>query len=170
MLVLRSYWLALLLLSQEVCCPRRLVDPPSLVDWRCSYLCSKLIPSVIEKLVIFIKELSFPQTAPTDDAFFQPELGWSVFGLLGWSWADTGLVCRPYVVGPGVGLLLLLLLIGRLWMWYSPAGRTRRKKCRRELCPWPLRCLSQCLYERKKRLLRRLRIGVPFTDGVDMCL
>ena len=58
MLLLRSYWLALLLLSQEVCYPRRLVDPASLADWRCSYLCSKLIPSVTEKSVIFIKELS----------------------------------------------------------------------------------------------------------------
>ena len=29
---------------------------------------------------MFMKELSFPQTAPTDDAFFQPELGWSVWG------------------------------------------------------------------------------------------
>ena len=70
MLLLRSYWLALLLLSQEVCCTRRLVDPASLADWRCSYLCSELIPSVTEKSVILIKELSFPQTAPTNDAFF----------------------------------------------------------------------------------------------------
>ena len=75
MLPLHSYWLVLLLLSQEVCCPRRLVDPASLADWRCSNLCSELIPSVTEKSVILIKELSFPQTAPTDDAFFQPELG-----------------------------------------------------------------------------------------------
>ena len=48
-----------------------------------------------------------------DDAFFQPELGWSAFGLLGRSWADIGLVCRSCVVGPRVGPLLL---IGRLWM------------------------------------------------------
>ena len=34
---------------------------------------------------MFIKELSFPQTAPTDDAFFQQELGWSVEGSLGWT-------------------------------------------------------------------------------------
>ena len=87
-----------------------------------------------------------------DDAFFQSELGWSVFGLLGRSWADTGLVCRPCVVGPGVGLLLLLT--GRLWMWLSPTRRTRKKKGRRGLRPWPLRCLSQFLSERKDRLLR----------------
>ena len=57
-------------MCQEACCPRRLADPASLADWRCSCLCSELIPSVIEKSVIFIKELSFPQTSPTDDAFF----------------------------------------------------------------------------------------------------
>ena len=34
---------------------------------------------------MFIKELSFPQIAPTDDAFFQPELGWSVWGSLDWT-------------------------------------------------------------------------------------
>ena len=54
-------------------------------------MCSESIPLVTEKSVIFVKELSFPQTAPTDDAFFQPELGWREFGLLGRSWADTGL-------------------------------------------------------------------------------
>ena len=40
------------------------------MDWRCSCSCSGLIPSVTEKSVIFVKELSFPQTASTDDAFF----------------------------------------------------------------------------------------------------
>ena len=73
-------------MCQEVCCLHHLTDPASLADWRCFYLCSKLIPSVTEKSVIFVKELSFPQTAPTDDAFFQPELGWSVLGSLGRTW------------------------------------------------------------------------------------
>ena len=76
MLPFRSYWPALLLLSQEAYCLHRLVDPASLVDWCCSCLCSELIQLVTEKSVIFIQELSFPQTAPTDDAFFQPKLGW----------------------------------------------------------------------------------------------
>ena len=53
----------------------------------------------------------------------------------------------------------------RLWTWHSFAKI--RKKGRRWLCPWPLRCLSQFLSERKERLLR---LGVPFTDGVDMYL
>ena len=39
-------------------------------DWRGSCLYSALIPSVTERLALFVKELSFPQTAPTDDAFF----------------------------------------------------------------------------------------------------
>ena len=155
-------------MCQEACYLRRLAGPASLADWRCSYSCSELIPSVTEKSVIFIKELSFPQTAPTDDACFQPELGWSVFGLLGRSWADTGLVCRPCVVGPGVGLLLLL--IGRLWMWHSPARRIGNKKGRRGLHPWPLRCLSQFLSEKKDKLLRRRMCCVPFIDRVALYL
>ena len=36
----------------------------SLGDWGGSFLCSELIPSVTEKSVLFVKELSFPQTAP----------------------------------------------------------------------------------------------------------
>ena len=94
--------------------------------------------------------------------------GWSVFGLLGRSWADTGLVCRPCVVEPGVGLLLRLN--GRLWMWHSSARRTRKKKGRRGLCPWPLRCLSQILSKRKERILRLLSIGLPFIDELSMYL
>ena len=71
---------------------RRLAGPASLEDRRCSCLCSELIPSVTERSTLFVNELSFPQTAPTDDAFFNrtglegvgvvgPELGL----LLGWS-------------------------------------------------------------------------------------
>ena len=43
---------------------RRLVGLASLEDWRFSYLCSELIPSVAERSTLFVKELSFPQTAP----------------------------------------------------------------------------------------------------------
>ena len=32
----------------------------SLEDWRCSCLCSKLIPSVAKRSTLFVKELSFP--------------------------------------------------------------------------------------------------------------
>ena len=98
---LRSYWLALLLLSQEVCCPRRLVDPASLANWRCSCLCSESIPSLTEKLVIFIKERSFPQTAPTNDAFFNRNWAGACFRPLGRTWIGAGSVHRRCVVGPG---------------------------------------------------------------------
>ena len=64
---LRSYWPASLLLAQEAYCPRRLADLASLGRGSC--LCSLLIPSVTEESVMFMKELSFPQTTPTDDAF-----------------------------------------------------------------------------------------------------
>ena len=30
----------------------------------------------------------------SDDAFFQPELGWSMMGSLGRTWTVGGLVCR----------------------------------------------------------------------------
>ena len=59
------------------------MDPSSLADWRCSCLCSRLIPSVTEKSVIFIKELSFPQTAPTDDDFFSTGTGLERVGVVG---------------------------------------------------------------------------------------
>ena len=44
------------------------------------------------------------------------------------------------------------MVIGRLWGWHSSA-KTRKKGGRRGLRPWPLRCLSQFLSERKERLL-----------------
>ena len=66
----RPCWLASLLTCREVGCLRRLAIPASLEDWRCSYLCSELIPSITERSTLFVKERSFPQTAPTDDAFF----------------------------------------------------------------------------------------------------
>ena len=128
MLPLRSYWLALLLLSQEVCCPCILVDTASLADWRCSCLYSELTPSVTEKSVIFIKELSFPQTAPTDDAFFQSELGWSVWGSLGRTWIDGGLVCR--LLDRRGWSRIAAVLVCRLWTWHSCA-KTRKKGGRR---------------------------------------
>ena len=43
---------------------------------------------------MFMKELSFPHTTPTDDALFQPELGWSVWRSLGWTKTVDGLNWR----------------------------------------------------------------------------
>ena len=102
MLPLRSCWLALRLLFQKVCCPRRLVDPASLADWHCSCLCSELIPSVTEKLVIFIKELSFPQTAQTDDVFFNRNWAGVCLRSLGQARIGVRQVHRLLVVGPRV--------------------------------------------------------------------
>ena len=48
-------------------------------------------------------------------------------------------------------------LVCRLWMWHSSA-KTRKKKGRRGLHPWPLRCLSQFLAERKDKLLGGLML------------
>ena len=61
------------------------MGPTSLVDWRCSCSCSELIPLVTEKSIIFVKELSFPQTVQTDDAFFQPDWVGACWGR----WAGT---------------------------------------------------------------------------------
>ena len=70
------------------------------MDWRCSYLYSGLIPSVTEKSVIFLKELSFPQTAQTDDVFFQSD--WA--GACGGRWAGPRLLLG-WSTGTGVALL-----------------------------------------------------------------
>ena len=70
------------------------------MDWRSSCLCSGLIPSVTEKSVIFVKELSFPQTAPTDDVFFQSD--WA--GACGGRWAGPGLLLG-WSAGTSVALL-----------------------------------------------------------------
>ena len=80
----------------------------------------------------------FPQTAPTDDAFFN----------------RAGLE-RIGVIGQEIGLQALDVasLVCMLWMWHSSAN-TRKEKGRRGLRPWPLQCLSQFLAERKDRLFR----------------
>ena len=99
-------WLALLLTRREVGCLCCLVNPASLADWRCSCLCSESIPSVTENSVIFVKELSFPQTAPTDDAFFN------------WNWAGA---CRGRRSGPG---LLMDWAVGCRIVW-AETGSTQ---------------------------------------------
>ena len=82
-----------------------------------------------------------------------------------------------WIVGAGVGLLL------RCWTTDSGCGTSLQKQGkkggRRGLRPWPLRCLSQSLFERKERMFRGanmsrmemcIRNGVPFTDGVALYL
>ena len=70
------------------------------MDWHCFCLCSGLIPTVTEKSVIFVKELSFPQTAPTNDAFFQQD--WA--GACGGHWAGPELLLG-WFAGTSVALL-----------------------------------------------------------------
>ena len=128
-------WLVLFLTWREVGSLCHPVGPASLDDWRYSCLCSELIPSVIEKSTLFVKELSFPQTTPTDDAFFNR------IGLerIGSRWAGLG--------------QLLGWFIGSVTALPYRKGQ-KRKKGQQGLLPWPLRCLSQFLPERKDRLLR----------------
>ena len=98
-------------------------------------LVSELRPSVAERSALFVKELSFPQTAPADDAFFQSELGWSVLETLGRNWNYRW--------------------VGPLALELDSSTKTRKNKGRRGLRPWPLRCLSQLFpAERKYQLLR----------------
>ena len=81
MLPLRSYWPVLLPLALEACHLHLRVDLASLE--RCSCLCSESIPSVTEQSVMFVKELSFPQTTPTDDALFSTGTGLERVGVAG---------------------------------------------------------------------------------------
>ena len=87
-------------------------------------MCSESIPSVTEKSVIFIKELSFPQTAPTDDAFFNRD--W--VGACRGRWAGPGLLAGwsagPWIVGVEVGLL-------QRWSASSGCGTPLQKQERR---------------------------------------
>ena len=56
-------------------------------------------------------------------------------------------------------LRIAVMLICRLRSKHLSA-KTRKKGGRRGLGPWPLRCLSQILSERKERMLKLLSIGV----------
>ena len=91
-------------------------------DWRDSCLCSELIPSVIERSALFVKELSFPQTAPTDDVFFNRN--WAGAGWNRWASPlalDVGLFCKNK----------------------KQRGLARAR-------PLPLRCLSQFFPDEEK--------------------
>ena len=70
------------------------------MDWRCSYFCSGLIPSVTEKSALFVKELFFPQTAPTDDTFFN-RIGLERAGVVG---SKLGLL-SDWFIDSGAALL-----------------------------------------------------------------
>ena len=65
------------------------------------------------------------------------------------------------------------MLIGEL-RWKHLSAKTKKRRGRRGLGPWPLRCLSQTLPERKERVCRLVGIStqfcLPFTVGVAMYL
>ena len=84
-------------------------------DWRGSCLYSELIPSVTERLALFVKEMLFPQTAPTNDVFFNR------------NWAGA---CWNHWAGP------LALEVGLLC-------KNKKQRGSKGACPLPLRCLSQ---------------------------
>ena len=107
---------------QEVGCRRCLVGLASLGDWRGSCLYSELIPSVTERSALFVKELLFPQTAKTDDAFFNR------------NWAG---VCWNRRAGP------LALDVGLLYKNKKQRGSAGAR-------PLPLRCLSQFFFDEEK--------------------
>ena len=88
-----------------------------------------------EKSVIFVKELLFPQTAPTDDAFFQPEWAGECWGR----WAGTKAVVDWFEGSGSSGWAWTAAgLIYMLSVWLFSAKRTRKKKGWQGLRPWPL--------------------------------
>ena len=97
-----------------------------------------------------------------DDAFFN-RTGLERIGVVGLDldncWAGLRALDRRARDRTAAGL------VRRLRMWHS-STKVIKKVGRRGLCPWPLRCLSQFLAERKDRLFRGRMFCVPFTDGM----
>ena len=124
---------------REVGCPPRPAGLASLGDWHGSCLYFELIPSVAERSTLFVKELSFPQTTPTDDAFFNRN----------WTRACWNRWAGP--VGSGCWTPLQKQETKRIGGG-SPVASPMPK-----LVPF---------VERKDQLLRGLIFCVPFTDGV----
>ena len=83
-----------------------------------------------------------------DDAFFN----WNWAGARRGRWAGPGLSvgwgCR-LMDRRGWGWTVAMMLDCRLWVWHFSA-KNKEKGGRQGLCPWPLRCLSQSLSERKR--------------------
>ena len=93
------------------------------------------------------------------------ELGWSVRGSLGWTkeasrwnWRMPNRLWR--------GRIAAMLICGLRRKHLS--AKTKKKRGRRGLGPWPLRCLSQTLPKRE-RVCRLIGIStqfcLPFTVG-----
>ena len=97
-----------------------------------------------------------PLSISSDDAFFNRN--WA--GEFRGRWAKPGLMLNRSTGRASSGQILDTAL---------PARRTRRKKGRRGLRPWPLQCLSQILSERE-RMLGLLCNGVRFSGGAALYL
>ena len=108
--------------------------------------------------------MSFLMIDVDDANFFQSDWAgacWGRWAGLGWLWTSLEALDRQARGRNAVGLAC------RHWRCaLLSSARTRKKKSRRGLRPWPLRCLSQFLFERKVRMLRGRMCCVPFTDGV----
>ena len=85
-----------------------------------------------------------------------------MWGSLGWTKTTDGLNWKMSD-RLGWGRIAAMLIYG-LWMSHSPARRTRRKKGRRGLRPWPLRCLSQT-FSKKRECLDCLVLAYLFPLG-----
>ena len=80
----RPCWPALSLMRlRKVGYPPHLAGLASWEDWSGSCLYSEFIPSITERLALFVKELSFPQMAPINDAFFSIGTGLEHVGIVG---------------------------------------------------------------------------------------
>ena len=88
----RPCWPALSLMRlQEVGYPPHQAGLASWKNWRGPCLYSELIPSITEISALLVKELSFPQTALIDDAFFNRNRAGECWNR----WAGTGTTARP---------------------------------------------------------------------------
>ena len=101
----------------------------------------KFLRSYIERSTLFVKEQSLPQTAPTNDAFFNR------------NWAGA---CWNRWAGP------LALDVGLLC-------KNKKQEDQRGTRPLPLRCLSQFFPKEKINCLESefsAYVCISFTDGV----
>ena len=119
----RPCWPALSLMHlKEVGYPTHLAGLASWEDLQGSCLYSELIPSFTEISALFVKEFSFPQTAPTDDAFFNRNWAGGCWDR----WAGTGTTA---------GLVRYLLMLCSLAKISNKGGSAGA-------CLSSLRCLS----------------------------
>ena len=90
---------------------------------------------------------------------FRQELGWSVWGSLGWTKEACGWNWRmPDRLRRGRTAAMLICGLRRKHL----SAKTKKKRGRRGLGSWPLRCLNQTLSERKGRMCRLLSISTQF--------